>query len=73
MKEIRIHGTRTLSEEIIIKIVPSLYPNDEEVISDAQQLYRIIHSFIPSRTFTKRYLRRKCEQTNTLIVKRKSG
>lgn len=52
MKEIRIHGTRTLSEEIIIKIVPSLYPNDEEVISDAQQLYRIIHSFIPSRTFT---------------------
>ena len=49
--KIEIHGVRTLSEEVIIKIVPTLCPSDEEIISDAEQFYQIIRSYLPLRTY----------------------
>ena len=47
----QIHGARTLGEEVIIEIVPTLCPSDEEITSDAEKLYQIIRSYLPFRTF----------------------
>ena len=49
--KIQIHGARTLSEEVIIEIIPALCPSDEEITSDAEKLYQIIRSYLPFRTF----------------------
>ena len=49
--KIRIYGARTLSEDVIVEIVPALYPSDEEITSDAEKLYQIIRSYLPFRTY----------------------
>ena len=49
--KIQIHGARTLSEEVIIEIIPALCPSDEEITSDAEKLYQIIRSYLPVRTY----------------------
>jgi len=49
--KIRIHGARTLSEEVIIEIVPALCPRDEEITSDAEKLYQVIRSYLPFRIY----------------------
>jgi len=49
--KIRIHGDRSYRGITLIEIIPTAFPSDEDIISDAQKLYQVIRSTLPSRTY----------------------
>ena len=52
MQEFQIIGTRTLTEEISIKISPKEYfPDKPALMMDAQTLHFILRNYLPSRTY----------------------
>ena len=52
MREFQIIGTRTLNEEISIKISPKEYfPDKLALFRDAQTLLNILRTYLPARTY----------------------
>ena len=52
MQEFQIIGTRTLSEDICVKISPKEYfPDKLALLRDAQTLLNILRTYLPVRTY----------------------
>ncbi len=51
-REFQIIGTRSLSEDIYIKISPKEYfPNKSALFRDAQTLLNILRTYLPAQTY----------------------